>query len=82
MICGICRGTGRIDVLDVWGISRAVQTTGHMPSIDSAEALPFVPGGAPCPTCVGEDAHDEAIEAMNRKWGDPYNATSCSDEWP
>jgi hypothetical protein len=75
--CEICNGRRITRVLDVWRISRAKQDTGVLPSMDT---LPFVPGGAPCPKCVGEDEFDAAIDEMNRRWGDPYNPVSSSED--
>ena len=70
--CEICEGTKRVRVLDVWAISRAAKEAGRMPSFDGFGSFPMVPGGAPCPHCVGVDEHDEAIDEMNAKWGNPY----------
>jgi hypothetical protein len=71
--CKMCNDTKRVSVLDVWAISRAAKEAGGaMPSFDSFDAFPMVPGGAPCPRCVGAIENDAAIDEMNEKWGNPY----------
>lgn len=75
--CHLCRGTGRIGVLDIWRISRSMKE--HGLGLEAFDTLPLVPGGAPCPKCVGEDEFDDAVHAMSRKWGNPYDAQSSSE---
>lgn len=77
-MCEICEDTKRVRVLDVWRISRSVQASGI--GLEAFDHFPFVPGGAPCPKCVGEDEFDNAIDDMNQKWGNPYNPTSTSED--
>lgn len=69
--CEVCRGSGRIDVLDVWKVQRAYIETGRMPEFDGADAFPLLKAATACPVCLPHDPDD--MKALVARLGDPWN---------
>ena len=74
-MCEICGGTGRIDVLDVWAIQRAVMEHGReWMDHQTAESLPTIRQAVRCCECHGPDAADEDMMAIEaQQGGDPFD---------
>jgi hypothetical protein len=60
--CKYCRGTGFVDVLNIWAIAKS-----GLDAYQDAETLPLIKNRVRCHKCHGEQCHGDDMDDLSQE---------------